>query len=132
VRPDYILVHESLLDEFLTTMKNYIAKMELEGEDKNEMGKIVTEWHAGRCETLLSDHGGKVICGGTVNKQKKYCAPTIILNPREDSLIMQEEIFAPITPVITYKNFDECITYINKKDKALAVYYFGPCGSKNS
>jgi len=45
---------------------------------------------------------------------------------------MQEEIFAPILPVITYKNFDEVITYINKKDKPLAIYYFGTKNSKNA
>lgn len=96
------------------------------------MGRIVTEWHTGRCEDLLANTGGKVICGGKVNKEKKYCAPTLILNPSEDALIMQEEIFAPITPVKTYKNFDDVITYINNKDKPLAVYYYGPRGSRNS
>lgn len=132
VRPDYVLVHESLQDEFVAAMNKHIARMELEGDDKNQLGRIVTEWHTGRCEDLLAKHGGKVLCGGKVNKQKKYCAPTMILNPSEDSLIMQEEIFAPILAVMTYKNFDEVITYINTKDKPLAVYYYGPRGSKNS
>lgn len=89
------------------------------------MGRIITEWHTARCQELLSNCGGKIICGGKVDKQNKFCAPTVILQPNEDSAVMQEEIFAPILPVVTYKNFDEVISYVNKKDKPLAIYYFG-------
>ena len=51
--------------------------------------------------------------------------PTLILNPTEDMDVMKEEIFGPLMPIKTYKNFDEVIKYINLKPKALALYYFG-------
>ena len=106
--------------------------MEFEGEDKNELGRIITDWHTSRLKDLIDSSGGKIITGGKVNVEKKYCAPTIILNPKDDSTLMQEEIFGPILPVSLFTNIDDVITIINKKDKALAVYYFGPKGSKNS
>lgn len=52
--------------------------------------------------------------------------PAVILNPLQDSPVMQEEIFGPILPVVTYRNIDEAIKYVNDKDKPLVLYYFGP------
>jgi len=51
--------------------------------------------------------------------------PTIILNPKDDAPIMQEEIFGPIMPIYTYKNIKEVISFINARPKPLAIYYYG-------
>jgi len=55
----------------------------------------------------------------------KKITPTVVLNPEKDTPLMQEEIFGPILPLITFKTFDEAINYINELDKPLASYYFG-------
>jgi len=78
---------------------------------------------------LKEDHKGKVLAGekdaSKINAEERYIPPTIILNPSEDSKMMQEEIFGPILPIKTFSHIDEAITYITSKPKPLACYYFG-------
>lgn len=91
----------------------------------DEMGKIVTDWHCDRLKKMILTSGGEIVCGGGVNRDLKYVEPTIILNPEMNSTCMQEEIFGPILPIVTFSNITEAINLINSKDKPLAVYYFG-------
>ena len=58
--------------------------------------------------------------------------PTVIVNPSRDSGIMKAEIFGPILPILTYKNFDEVIEFINSKPKPLGIYYFGTNSLSNT
>jgi len=67
--------------------------------------------------------------GGKVNLQAKYVEPTIILEPKEDSALMKDEIFGPIMPVYPFDKLNDAIDFINDREKPLAVYYFG---DKNS
>ncbi len=60
-----------------------------------------------------------------MNREIKYVEPTIILNPSMSSPIMNDEIFGPVLPIVTFSHFDEVIELINSRDKPLAVYYFG-------
>lgn len=94
-----------------------------------EMGKVVTDWHCDRLKTLIDTSKGKILCGGKVNRDIKYVEPTIISNPDLNSALMQEEIFGPVLPVMTFVNISDVISFINAKDKPLAVYYFGKCHS---
>jgi aldehyde dehydrogenase (NAD+) len=84
-------------------------------------------------ENILKNAGGTVLLGGieTLNKKEKYLSPTIIKNPDRSSLIMTQEIFAPILPIVTYSNFDEALSIINSLEKPLAIYYMGNGSSKN-
>jgi len=91
------------------------------------MGKIITDWHIDRLENLIKTSGGKLIHGGRVDKSAKYCEPTLIDGPTYNSPVMEEEIFGPILPIVTFKTIDEAINYVNSKDKPLAIYYFGRC-----
>lgn len=61
----------------------------------------------------------------------KHCEPTIIFEPNLDAEIMTDEIFGPILPIIPYRDMDECIDFINDRDKPLALYYFGDQNSAN-
>jgi len=102
------------------------------GNEKNgspDMGKIITDWHCDRIKGLIDSSKGKVLCGGKVNRSIKYVEPTIILNPENNSPVMQEEIFGPVIPIITFKDIDQVISIINSKDKPLAIYYYGQCYS---
>ena len=89
------------------------------------MGKVITDWHCDRLKKLIDTSKGEIVCGGRVDRDIKYVEPTIILNPEATSAVMEEEIFGPVLPVMTFQRIDEVINYINKKDKPLAVYYFG-------
>lgn len=84
-----------------------------------------------RAERLIAEAGGEIVTGGKVYKDEKFVEPTVILNPDLESNLMQEEIFAPILPVLKYKNIDEAIEFINEKDKPLAVYYLGEQNSSD-
>ena len=80
---------------------------------------------AKRVADLLQSHGGELVVGGKVDMNDKYIAPTVIYKPKLDSDLMKYEIFGPILPIIPYKNLEESISFINSKDKPLALYYFG-------
>jgi len=69
----------------------------------------VNDFHTKRVIECLSDHEGQIIVGGKHDVIERWIEPTIILNPNLKSKLMQEEIFGPILPIITYKNDDEMI-----------------------
>ena len=90
---------------------------------------MVNTFHTERVERLIQTGGGQIICGGNVNRETKYVAPTVIFEPDKDSELMTDEIFGPVMPVYTYRDFSEAINFINTKEKPLTVHYFGERGS---
>ena len=62
-----------------------------------------------------------LVPGSTYNDLLRKIPPTLVIEPTEDTKIMQEEIVGPVYPVKTYKNLDEVISYINSKDRPLAL-----------
>ena len=130
IAPDYLLCHESKVDEF---MKELAAQYQhgYNCNDNMESGKIINSFHYKRLCGLLEDHGGEVIFGnGEAYKDYKLDL-TVIKNPRYDSAIMQDEIFGPLLPLITFREFDEVIDFINDNEKPLAIYYFGKHNGDN-
>lgn len=100
-----------------------------------DVGKIVALPHLDRVEKIMkeaeNDPGTKIEFGGSnyIQREERYVAPTVYSNPPATSNILNEEIFAPILPILTFKNFDEVINdHILKRDKPLAIYYFGSKG----
>ena len=131
IRSDYILVQNSLAEKFLSKLKAEVTRIYKDGADKASLGRPINDFHKNRCCDLLADHGGTVITGNANASRDKNLTPTIILNPVLDSPVMQDEIFGPILPVLTYKTLDEAIETIKSLDKPLAVYYFGKNSSSN-
>ena len=124
IAPDYVFAHTSIKDELLQKIAQNIQEMY--GEDiKNSRfyPRIVNDRAVKRLETFLKE--GKIHTGGIVDPTDKYISPTIIDEVQPDYLVMQEEIFGPILPVMTFNDIDEPISYINKNEKPLAFYYFG-------
>jgi aldehyde dehydrogenase (NAD+) len=74
---------------------------------------------------LIKTSGGNILLGGTGNVQERWIDPTLIESPKLDSKLMQEEIFGPVLPVVSYKDDNEVINFINARNKPLALYYFG-------
>ena len=128
VAPDYLLVHESVLDDFVTEMKAAIEKTYGNNIEQNpDYGRIVNAEHFQRLNGLLNDaqaKGAKVICGGHSVADKRYIEPTLLLQPALDSRIMEEEIFGPLLPILSYNELDEAIHFINARPKPLALYIF--------
>ena len=124
IAPDYLFAHHSIKDELLDKIAGNIKEMY--GDDikgSRFYPRIVNQRAIDRLEKLMNQ--GEIHSGGEIDEKEKFIAPTIIDNVDPDFLVMQEEIFGPILPVMTFEHIDETIEYINKNEKPLAFYYFG-------
>ncbi|MBV8062339.1 MAG: aldehyde dehydrogenase family protein, partial [Nevskia sp.] len=129
IAPDHIYVHASVKDEFVrlcqeTLTKAYGADPATQ-KDSPYLARIVNQRHTGRIKALLDDakaRGARTLTGGVVNEQECYIAPTLLDNIPDDARIMQEEIFGPLLPIISYSDLDEVIRRINADQKPLALY----------
>ncbi len=123
VAPDYVLAHEAiesrLVDKLRATVKDFY------GEDPKkspDFTRIVNSRHVQRLSKLLGS--GDVVTGGDYDAGQNYLAPTILRNVREDSPVMQDEIFGPILPVLKVQNMDAAVEFVNKRPKPLALYVY--------
>ena len=123
VAPDYVLVHETVKEEFLVAVKKYIDLFYGENPQENpQYPKIINKSHFDRLCTLIEN--SEDVFGGKANHNTLQIAPAIIDNCNFESLAMEDEIFGPILPILSYKNINEIIVQINKRPKPLALYYF--------
>ena len=125
VAPDYLLVHESVKEEFIKELKQSIQ--EFYGEDvlkSKDFGRIVNKRHFSRLKNILENESKNIIYGGRTSESDKFIEPTLIEISTWDSPSMSEELFGPILPIITYNNLDEAINNIKRLPKPLALYLF--------
>jgi aldehyde dehydrogenase (NAD+) len=131
IAPDYILVHESQQELLLAELKLAIQEMydpNFMGIEKSkDLARIVNERHFDRLTGYLNDavsKGATIAFGGNTNNHHRYIEPTLLTDVNEEMLILQEEIFGPILPIVTYSEIGQVIQYINQKPKPLALYIF--------
>ncbi len=128
--PDYILVHESIKYDFTQKLIENIRKFygnEKDIETSNSYPRIVNQKHTERLHNLILDatiKGAKILIGGRYDAKANFLSPTVITNVDYTMSLMQEEIFGPILPIITFTNLDEVIEQLQGKDKPLASYIF--------
>ena len=123
VAPDYILCHKDIKDEFVKEVKIQIEKQYGKNPLENsDYGKIINQNHFERVSSLINAE--KVVHGGKTNPQTQQIEPTVLDNVTWDDAVMQEEIFGPIMPILTYENLDQVIADLQKKQKPLALYFF--------
>ncbi len=123
VAPDYVVVHASVKDSLLEALKVELVKaLGKSPLDNEEYPKIVNERHFERLQELYKDE--KIVVGGYVKEETRQIAPTILDEITLHSKVMQEEIFGPILPVLTYKNREQLKEIINHFEKPLAFYLF--------
>jgi aldehyde dehydrogenase (NAD+) len=124
IAPDYLFAHHTIKDELLDKIARNIKEMYGSNIKASRFyPRIVNQQAIDRLEKLMNQ--GKIHSGGEIDEKERFVAPTIIDNVNPDFLIMQEEIFGPILPVMTFEHIDETIEYINKNERPLAFYYFG-------
>jgi aldehyde dehydrogenase (NAD+) len=124
IAPDYLFVHTSVKAELLKKIIINFGKMF--GENAQEspyFPRIVNQNAIQRLQTYLLN--GTIVYGGKVDAADRYISPTIIDDVKPDDPVMQEEIFGPLLPVMTFENIDTVIEYVNSHEKPLAFYYFG-------
>lgn len=123
VAPDYILVHHSKKEELVMAMKKAIVQFYGEQpEESYSYGKIINEKQFNRVIQYISQ--GTIIHGGRHNKDTLFIEPTIIEQVPEGASVMEEEIFGPVLPVISFGTKEEALAVINKYPNPLAFYVF--------
>ncbi|WP_395340426.1 aldehyde dehydrogenase family protein [Ningiella sp. W23] len=123
IAPDYVLLAQDIADDFIDALKHAIEKQYGKSpKDQEEYGRIINQRHCQRLASYLD--GQDVILGGQIDIQEKYISPTLVLNPNENDLIMQEEIFGPLLPIIVMPSREAMLTFINKRPHPLAAYLF--------
>ncbi len=141
VAPDYVFVPDGQQDAFRTAASQAVSSMYPSGfKDNEDYTSIINQRHFDRLRDLLSDaksKGADIVPTMPVEEDlsqqpHRKMAPHLVFNPSEDMKVMQEEIFGPILPVLTYSSVDTAISYINAHPRPLALYYFGDDGPERS
>jgi aldehyde dehydrogenase (NAD+) len=124
VAPDYILTTQRMRDRLVAAIKDEVRAMfGSDPKQSDSYGRIVNQSHVTRLLGYLE--GANIVPGGGQHDIKqRYVSPTIVLDPKLDSLLMQEEIFGPILPIITVDGFDDAVKFVRERDKPLAAYLF--------
>jgi aldehyde dehydrogenase (NAD+) len=123
IAPDYILVHAKVKDELLTEMESAIRQFYGDNLIENdEYPRIINDSAMDRLISLLKD--ANIYLGGNYDLEKKFFEPTILNNATFDMPVMQQEIFGPILPVITYSSVDELVEMLKIHTNPLALYLF--------
>lgn len=124
---DYVLIENKFTSTLVELMKARIKNMFGENpKETNSMTRIINKQHFLRLKHLLSDPMVKksIVHGGSMDEDNLFIEPTILINPPLEAEIMTEEIFGPLLPIITLKNIEESIAFINSRPKPLAIYAF--------
>ena len=123
IAPDYILVPHALKDALI---KELIIALQAfygaDAENSEHYGKIINDKQWLRLTSYLGD--GEIVYGGKSNREKLFIEPTILTGVHADAKIMQDEIFGPILPILTYENREEALAIIQKNPNPLAFYVF--------
>jgi len=135
VAPDYVFVHETEFEAFIDAFDKAVARSYPEGVVSRDYASIISDRHFSRLNGLLEDAvskgaivrpvGGEAGAGTRI----RVLPPTLVINPSDDMAVMQEEIFGPILPVLTYRDVSQVVAYINEKPRPLALYVFADANS---
>jgi aldehyde dehydrogenase (NAD+) len=123
VAPDYLFIQNKVKEEFLKLIvKEFNLQYGENIKESTDYPRIINKREINRLSGYLKD--GNVYYGGNYDEETLYFEPTILTDVKEEASILNEEIFGPIFPVMTFNNLNEVIKYVNKRDKPLALYYF--------
>jgi len=131
IAPDYIYVHESVHTAFFDKLGERIRQVfgsDQEVQRRNpDYCRIVNDRHFTRLQGLLNDavgRGAQIVVGGAMQAEERFIAPTVLTEVPPDSQIMEEEIFGPLLPVLSYTDLDVVLGEIDSRPKPLALYVF--------
>jgi len=123
VAPDYVLCDEEVQPQLVSEMKAAVREFFTDDPKTcDSFSRIISQKHTARVAKLLENHGGEVVIGGDVSIEDRYISPTIVVNPKPDSALMQEEVFGPILSIVSVKDYKQALSMI--KDEPLALYLF--------
>jgi coniferyl-aldehyde dehydrogenase len=131
--PDYVLAPEDKLRQFISAAVSSVETMFPTIKDNPDYTAVIADRHYDRIRGYIDDARAKGAEVVEINpahedfsqQQHRKIPPTLIINPTDDMKVMQEEIFGPVLPVMTYKSVGEAIAYVNAHERPLGLYYFG-------
>ena len=121
VAPDYLLLHRSVKDAFVREYRRALEEF-FPGGDYGELPCIVNEKHFRRASRLLA--GQRMLIGGETDATRRFIAPTLLDETDPAAPVMQEEIFAPILPMLCWQEREEAVRFVQSRPKPLALYLF--------
>jgi aldehyde dehydrogenase (NAD+) len=136
IAPDYVLVHEKIAASLISKLIHQTKKLFAKENDflrSDSYCRIVNEKQFMRLNQVVHEaitKGAKIELGGDTDHAQRFFPPMILSNIPLQSSLMEDEIFGPILPVITYKDLDEAIDFVNSKSKPLAFYLYSNSGSE--
>jgi coniferyl-aldehyde dehydrogenase len=132
IAPDYMLVPRGDVDRFVTLMRTSMTRLYPKFRSNPDYSAIISERHLRRLRELIEDARGR---GATVIEVEpsdstlagagRQLPPTLLLNVDDNMRVMREEIFGPILPIVPYDALAEALAYINRRERPLALYWFG-------
>ncbi len=125
VASDHVYVQEQVKEAFLKEIKKVVSQLCRQDETGVilDLCSIISSRHLARLEAMVDPQ--KVVCGGSVNHVRRQMAITVLTNVTMEDACMQEEIFGPLLPVLSYASFDQLTATLQKQPRPLALYYFG-------
>lgn len=125
VAPDYLLVHQKVYKEFVkalqTTIREFFGK---DVQQSPDFGRIINVRQFDRLQKILDAEQANITIGGTTDRDDLYIAPTIIENVSWNSPVMEDELFGPVLPVMSYEELPVAIHQVRQLPKPLAAYFF--------
>ncbi len=124
IAPDYLLIHSSQKEKFIEAFAREVEK--LHGHDVQKSPhyvRLVNDRAFERVSSYLKE--GRILFGGNTDAQERYIAPTLLADIKTNAKVMQEEIFGPVLPMVEFSERNEAIDFVNRREKPLALYYFG-------
>jgi aldehyde dehydrogenase (NAD+) len=121
--PDYVLVHKDIKEKLIEALKKQIVDFYGTAVRENsDFGRIIHRKHFDRLTGLMNE--GKIVFGGETDAEQLFISPAVMDDITWESKIMQEEIFGPLLPVLTYENIEDVIAELKKREKPLALYLY--------
>jgi aldehyde dehydrogenase (NAD+) len=129
VAPDYLFVHKNIETAFINQLKKSVIKLfgDTTTAKSVDYARIVNKRHWDRVQNLISDaiqQGANIQTGGITDESDYYISPTLLTKVDPQMKLMQEEIFGPLLPIISYSDVKDVTDFISNKEKPLALYIF--------
>ncbi len=124
IAPDYLFLHEDIADAFVDAFRKELAGLYPNGtEHSDKFVHIVKESAFDRLTGYFAD--GRIVAGGRSDRSRLWIEPTLLAAVSPDAPVMQEEIFGPVFPIMTFRSREEVVDFVTSREKPLAFYYFG-------
>lgn len=129
IAPDYVIIHKDVKERFVQEFSNAVGRLYANDiQDSRHFVRLVSDQAFERVSGYLAE--GEVLCGGRTDASQRFIEPTLLDRAAQDSAVLNEEIFGPVLPLVTFddegRSFsDKVVDYVTEREKPLALYYFG-------